>query len=202
MRHVLYASAAMAGICSVAKAGDETTGSGSSAEIAPAVTPSTAATAPSADINLVPKLSIKTLGCNPKEATVAEGQPAKRVFMCRIMGIARNVKGAVGQDGDPVFGLTGQFEGTNNKGVTMSSGVCYLPSGIQEMIQDPLEALIATDKTAAITFTMDLFAVTAGNKAGYSFAAELISDAQREDPFAALRASAAHKPLPLAAPTA
>lgn len=202
MRHVLIASAAMAGICSVAKAGDETTGSGSTAEKPAETSPTTAPATTSGDINLIPKLSIKTLGCNPKQATTAEGEPSKKVFMCRIMGIARNVKGAVGQDGDPVFGLTGQFEGTNNKNETYSSGVCYLPSGIQEMIQDPLEALIAQDKSAAITFTMDLFAVTATNKAGYSFSAELISDAQREDPFAALRQNAARKPLPLPAPAA
>lgn len=155
------------------------------------------------DVNLLPKLSIKTLGANPKEATVAEGEPNKSVFMCRIMGIARGIKAAVGQDGDPVFGLTGQFEGQNAKGASYSSGVCYLPSGIQELIQDPLEAAInAGDKTAAITFTMDLFAVTATNKAGYSFRAELLSDAEREDPFKALRAAAASKPLPIAAPTA
>lgn len=148
---------------------------------------------------ILPKMSIKTLGANPKAASVnLEKEKAKRVPMVRIMGIARGIKAAVGNDGDPVFGLTGQFEGVNiETGETAQSGVLYLPSGIQELIQDPLESAInAGDKTAAVQFAVDLYAVSATNKAGYSFEADNLAAPEREDPFAALRTALEGKKLP------
>lgn len=149
---------------------------------------------------ILPKMSIKTLGANPKSAVVnfEKGEPAKKVPLVRIMGVARNIKAAVGNDGDPVFGLTGQFEGVDiATGEVAQSGVLYLPSGIQELIQEPLEAAIAEgDKTAAVTFALDIFAVSATNKAGYSFEADNLASPEREDPFAALRAEIKDKSLP------
>lgn len=183
---------------------------------APAPTP---ATAP----EFVAKLSVKTMGCNAKLATVGEGEAAKRIPMIRIMGIAGGIKVAEGQDGDPVFGLTGQFEGVNiANGKVYRSGVCYLPAGIQELIQDPLEQEIddaaggkstgeggveivrAKRAVQPIRFAFDIFAVTATNKAGYSFAAtEVGSNPTRVDPFAEMRQVAQTVELPkLPAPAA
>ncbi len=153
---------------------------------------------------ILPKMSIKTLGANPKSAAVGANEAAKKVPMVRIMGIARGIKTAIGNNGDTVFGLTGQFEGVNiATGEVAQSGVLYLPSGIQELIQEPLEGIIAEDKNAAVTFAFDIFAVSATNPAGYSFEAELHGQPDREDPFAALRQTLSDAPLPkLPAPKA
>lgn len=128
--------------------------------------------------------------------------------LARIMGTATNLKAAVDTNGEPIFGLVGQFLGINiaehaadpTKG-EYTSGVCYLPGGLQEMIQQPLEQqLNDPDKSvataASIEFAMDIFAVPASNKAGYSFIATLLGDASRADPFAAVKARIGDKKLP------
>lgn len=143
-------------------------------------------------------MTIATLGCKPKLVTVLDDKQLAaingRVFLARIMGTARGLKLATDTSGNPVFGLTGQFlamvrDTGGGPDKEFQSGVLYLPGGLQEMVQSPLEAGIdGGDKATAISFALDLFAVKAPNKAGYSFAADLKGDAAQADPFAAMRA--------------
>lgn len=143
---------------------------------------------------ILPKMSVKTLGANPKKAAAGDNL---RIPLIRVLGVASGIKAATDARGDPVFGLTGQFEGTNiETGETAQSGVLYLPGGIQELLQGPLETAIADDKNARIQFAYDIFAVSASNPAGYSFEAENLIEVEREDPFAAMRAELATKSLP------
>ncbi len=151
--------------------------------------------------NILPKMSIKTLGGNPNLAAKGENEPAKRVLMCRVFGEARGIKAATGNNGDPVFGLTGQFTGINAAdGKEYQSGVLYLPSGVQELIQDTLEKEINDGNAKAVVeFALDLFAVSATNKAGYSFAAESPIPPTKSDAQARL-AAAFKTPMPKPAP--
>ena len=144
---------------------------------------------------ILPKMSVKTLGSNPKAAaTLKDGE---RLHLIRVLGVASGIKAAVDTRGEPVFGLTGQFEGTNvATGENAQSGVLYLPGGIQELLQGPLEQAIADDKNARIQFAFDIYAVKASNPAGYSFEAENLVDVEREDPFAAMRADLPKLPAP------
>lgn len=158
------------------------------------------------------KLTIATMGCKAKLA--ASDANNIKTPLARIMGVARNLKAAIDTNGEPVFGLTGQFLGINvaqsldaGKGDKpedygqYTSGVLYLPGGIQELIQSPLEALL-NDKdkevanSAAIEFALDLFAVPATNKSKYSFTATLLGDARKADPFAAIKAQVGDAKLP------
>jgi hypothetical protein len=153
----------------------------------------------------ISKLSIKTMGCKPGSAKVED----KVMPMCRVMGVARGIKVAPGQDGDATYGLTGTFSGINL--VTLQeyiSSVCYLPGGIHETVLQPLDELlggvpargdqpaIPADPTGELSFAYDIFAAPDTNKAGYHYEARDLVATSRADPFAALKTALAEKPLP------
>lgn len=118
---------------------------------------------------IVPKLSIKTMEANGAIVLATK----TRTPLVRVQGIANGIKVATGNDGAPVFGLSGIFRGTNiQTGKVYQSGVLYLPAGIGEMFISPLELALADDKRASMRLALDLFAVESTNKAGYSFEAE------------------------------
>lgn len=146
---------------------------------------------------LLPKISVKTVGA---DGAIAKVTKTKTPLM-RIIGVARNIKSATGQNGDPVFGLTGQFEATNIRdGKVYNSAVCYLPNGILELVMDPLEAVLNGEdrvaKSQGIQFAMDIFAVPDSNKSGYTFTAAMISEALQADPLEALKATIGQAALP------
>ncbi len=142
---------------------------------------------------ILPKMSIKTLGANGAIVLVTKAKTP----LCRIKGIARGIKVANGNDGTPVFGMTGQFIGLNiATGEVFDSGVIYLPAGINEMFLTPLEAALAEDAKASVRFALDLFAVPSTNKAGYSFEAASLIEASTIDPFAEMSAEADKVELP------
>jgi len=142
---------------------------------------------------ILPKMSIKTLGANGAVVLVTK----TKTPLVRIKGIARGIKVANGNDGSPVFGMTGQFIGLNiADGTEFESGVLYLPGGINEMFLSPLEAALNEDKSATIKFALDLFAVPATNKAGYSFEAASLIAATNVDPFAEMSAEADKTAIP------
>jgi len=156
------------------------------------------------------KLTAKALGWD----RVAIGSETKkvpaeggRVPLGRIVGIVSGLKQTVNNDtGEVQNGLKGQFRGISTRndageilaikdnapqGVTVTAGVCYLPGGIQEMIEGALAAAQETDPRATVHFGIDLFAIPATNKAGYSFDADNLVDAAEADPLDALLSSAA-----------
>lgn len=146
------------------------------------VTPATSS------LKIEPKLSIKTMGAKPDMVKLADDADA-RYPLVRVIGVARGIKSATGNNGDPVFGLTGQFQGTNLKtGEKSVSGVLYLPGGILELIMDPVEAILNGDdrvaKQAGVKFAMDIFSVKASNPAGYSFSANNLIDTAQVNPLA------------------
>lgn len=173
---------ASAALCFMAKAGENQDDQGGGGDVQPPAadpTPAPGAAAPAAaDANqpgILPKLSLKTVGCNAALAKRdGDEGPAKRLLQARFWGTASGVKAAVGQDGDAVFGLTGNFRAMNmTTSKVYQSGILYLPSGIQDLIQDAVEtAMSEGDKKPNVEFAIEIYAVTASNKAGYSFAAE------------------------------
>lgn len=159
---------------------------------APAATGSDVTAATNA-VKIEPKLSIKTMGAKPDMVKLAEEADA-RYPLVRIIGVARGIKSATGNNGDPVFGLTGQFQGTNLKtGEKSVSGVLYLPGGILELIMDPVEAILNGDdrvaKQAGVKFGLDLFSVKAANPAGYSFSATNLIDTAQVNPLAEIESA-------------
>jgi len=70
--------------------------------------------------------------------------------------------------------------------IVVTSGVCYLPSGLQDMIEGAFVAARENDPKATVNFAIDLYGIKANNKAGYSFKAENIVAPTHADPLAML----------------
>ena len=157
------------------------------------------------------KLTAKTLGWD----RVAIGSETKkvpaeggRVLLGRIVGIVSGLKQTVNADtGEVQNGLKGQFRGISSRndkgeivgidaGVKVTAGVCYLPGGIQEMIEGTLAVAKEADAKATVQFAIDLFAIPATNKAGYSFDADTILAANESDPLDTLLAMAEAETTP------
>jgi len=151
-------------------------------------------------MELVGKLSPKAMGWDRNAiGTETAKVPADggKVLLGRIVGIVSGLKQTVNNDtGDIQTGLKGNFRGfsslPNKEPVT--SGVCYLPGGIQEMIEGALAtAQEGGDKKATVNFAIDLFAIPATNKAGYWFKADNIVEMSAADPLELLLQSANEK---------
>lgn len=166
-------------------------------------------------MKLVQKLSPKSAGWDRGRIIIAVGKVPStggRVLLGRFAGIATDIKQLVNAEtGDIQTGLKGSFRALATKpgtdgdanakppvpavasepgGEEVTSGVCYLPQGIQAMIEGALTEAKATDKNASVRFVLDLFAIPATNKAGYSFDADMVQEAATNDPLADMLAQA------------
>lgn len=158
-----------------------------------------------------------------------------RVFIGRIVGSITGLHNTFDEEkGEVQTGLKGEFRGVSSlfeqvpqkdakgnpvkdakgeivmvdsdKPITVTAGRCYLPSGLQDMLETAYKsaALSKNDKgetvvdnTVSISFGVDLYAIPATNKAGYSYDGDTVIDAVQNDPLDMLLASAASaKPMP------
>ena len=153
-------------------------------------------------MKLVQKLSIATLGWKRGdiETALQDIPRSGEILLCRVAGIVTGVKPYVDQNQEINYGMKGQFKGMSSKdnfADASVSGVCYLPSGIQAMIEGELAKAqdegAGGSKGATITFAMDVYAFNDSNKAGYSFRGEnlLVNDAGGNDPLDLLLGKAA-----------
>lgn len=74
--------------------------------------------------------------------------------------------------------------------IEVRSGVCYLPSGLQDMIEGAYAQAIENDPKATVSFGLDLYCLKDTNKAGYTFKAETKVEAQERDPLELLMSQA------------
>lgn len=150
---------------------------------------------------LVGKLTPKSLGWDRNalgSETAKVPADGGKVLIGRIVGIVAGLRQTVDNDtGNIHTGLKGNFRGISSKKgedgkpITVTSGVCYLPGGIQDMIEGALAAAQESDAKATVQFAIDLFGIPATNKAGYSFAADNIVAPTAADPLALLLEQAA-----------
>lgn len=161
-------------------------------------------------MEIVGKLTPRSLGWDRNAlGTECAKVPADggKVLIGRIVGIVSGFKETInGDTGEVQRGLKGNFRGISSKTIedehiTVTSGVCYLPGGIQEMIEGAFVAARETDAKATVNFAIDLFGIPATNKAGYSFKADNIVPATVTDPLAALLEQAEDNAPLLPAPT-
>lgn len=124
----------------------------------------------------VKKMSVAALGCDPKEARQNKYKPGsvntdgtpnplagKKVPLCIIYGRATGTKsGENRQTGDVWTALTGTFEGVCiqegpdfKTGEVYTSGMVFLPGGIQEAIEGALEG---AGENGSVEFAIKLFA--------------------------------------------
>lgn len=144
--------------------------------------------------NILPKLTVKDIGCNAK-AAAALPKMGERVALARFYGVANGVK--VKEDkrsGEFHSALKGTFrakvtqEGVDTHGQTFSSGLLYLPGGIHELIEAPIMAAEAAGETAEVKFMVDIWGVRNGNAAGFSYGATVLGEPAQVDPLAEMEA--------------
>lgn len=167
-------------------------------------------------MEIVGKLTPRALGWDRNAlGTETAKVPADggKVLIGRIVGIVAGLRTTIDKEtGDIHNGLKGNFRGISskeyadgdNKGkpIIVTSGVCYLPGGIQDMIEGELAKAKEADAKATVSFAIDLYGIPATNKAGYSFKADSIVSAAVTDPLAVLLEQAeTHRPA-LPAPDA
>ncbi len=145
-------------------------------------------------VQIISKLSVKTIGCNPKKAAAMDdvpGGPAPSVALCKVYGIASGIKHTEDtRDGKIYTALIGDFEAINlQDGKIYRSGKLYLPAGIQEVIEAPLQAAADHDppQSIAIRFGFELSSVKSGNPIGYSYQARPLVKPAADDPLMELR---------------
>jgi hypothetical protein len=144
-------------------------------------------------------------------AATKDKPASTRVKLGRFVGIATGLRQTInGETGEVQTGLKGQFRGISSltakepkrnkagevqtdkdgavimvdtgKPITVTAGVCYLPGGIQEMVEGTLATAQDGDAKATVQFALDLYAIPATNKAGYSFDADNLVEAAEADP--------------------
>lgn len=159
---------------------------------------------------LVGKLTAKSLGWDRFAIGAATQDTTQPQKLARVVGIVSGLRQTVNNEtGDIQSGLKGNFRGVstltlkvpekNDDGtdkmkdgkpvmrdtgevITVTSGVCYLPGGIQDMIEGALASAKEKDAKATVSFAIDLFALKDTNKAGYTFKAETLVNAEERDP--------------------
>lgn len=155
------------------------------------------------------KLTAKTLGWGREEIgpAVKAIPQTERVLIGRYAGIVSGIKELVNDDtGEVQTGLKGQFRGLSTlddagenvgvdekgepQGKTVTAGVCYLPSGLQDIVEGSYRQAIEQDPRATITFVMDVYALFSGNQAGYTYESEMVTEAEENDPLDVLLGSA------------
>lgn len=162
------------------------------------------------------KLTAKTLGWGREEIgpAVKRIPQTERLFIGRFAGIVSGVKEIVNDDtGEVQTGLKGQFRGVstmgdngevvgvdeagNPTGKTVTAGVCYLPSGLQDIVEGAYRQAIENEPRATVKFVLDLYAMASGGQSGYTYDADTKVDAQEADPLDILLEQAS-APLALA----
>lgn len=159
---------------------------------------------------LVGKLTAKTLGWDRFAIGGATKDTAVPQKLATIVGIVSGLRQTVNNEtGDIQTGLKGNFRGVSTlnlfvpekdkagndvmkdgkpvmkdtgAAIEVRSGVCYLPGGIQDMIEGELARVREHDPKATVSFGIDLFALRDANKAGYTFKAETLVEAAERDP--------------------
>jgi hypothetical protein len=161
-------------------------------------------------MQLTGKLTPKALGWDRFAIGGAVKDTTQRVKLGTIVGIVSGLRQTVNNEtGDIQTGLKGNFRGVSTlnlfeiekdaegndkmkdgkpvmldtgKVISVTSGVCYLPGGIQDMIEGALAAAKEKDAKATVSFGIDLYAVKDTNKAGYTFNADTKVETAERDP--------------------
>lgn len=157
-------------------------------------------------MRLEQKITMKALGWSRGKIELEIGKVPRdggRVLLGRVAGIIVGTKATKDVNDDVIFGLKGNFRAISSiTGEEISSGIAYLPSGIQGMLETALADTRSEtkDPNATVQFVVDVYAIPANNKVGYSFNADTVSKEDAKDPVADLL-NVASETAALPAPT-
>lgn len=115
-----------------------------------------------------------------------------RKLIGTIIGQASGTKDVKAPNGDVFSALRGRFEATNaDTGEITVGGICYLPSGFHDMVEEQIKAL--GDDPGTVEFAYRVWSVTATNPQKFSYAFEPMLKPRGADALAELRALVALK---------
>ena len=121
----------------------------------------------------LPQMTLKKLGCDPKEAVRKE----ETIYMGRVFGEASSMKTKEAKNGDLYSYLVGEFRAINNEGKKFEAQKLFLPGGILEQIE---AALTAADGKP-VQFGYDIYATPDDNSVGYRYAAKTLLKSEASD---------------------
>ena len=146
---------------------------------------------------IVSKLTVKTVGTRPQKAA----ETMARHMLMRVYGVASDLKisrNVNERTGEKDIALKGDFRAVNlETGERYSSGILYLPAGIHDLIQAPLDEAKKNNETAEVTFAMDVFSQTSTSPSGYSYGATILGEPAENDAIARIEGDI-NKVAPLA----
>lgn len=130
----------------------------------------------------VPKITPATVNARPERCKLLTppGPVTCFVLIGEAFGLIEKEK-----DAQTFFGLVGKFEATNNEtSEIFTSGVCYLPGGMHEMVT----ATLQKDPKAVVQFAIEIIATPSNNPRGYSWLGKDIAVLDKIDPLAHIKA--------------
>ena len=145
--------------------------------------------------------TVKGMGCT---AAKVASEDSGKLALARIYGKASGLKyqADTRSEGNFHCAFVGNFEGVNlETGEVYRSGVLYLPKGISEIMESTFKKLKAEAEkegasadTVSITFAFEIRSVKASNPIGYSYEAQALKNAEKDDELKELRALMASLP--------
>lgn len=139
----------------------------------------------------IAKITMKTIGANPKVAAALNEGDKTAIRLAIIFGVAQFTKDKEDKSNGQVFTyIGGNFEAINlQDGESFTSGVLYLPGGIHELLQNAVETGVKANngEPVAIAFGLEMRAVRSANKAGYSYQGVPVVKPQDTDPLEQMR---------------
>lgn len=138
------------------------------------------------EINVISKLTTKTIGANPRRASALKEGDKSQISLYQVYGKGRMLKQKEGNNGEMTTAICGNFEAVNTEsGEIFRSGVLYLPKGITEFVEAAISKL--KDEADSVDFAFEVFAVRADNPIGYSYIAKPILKPTESDDLSNLR---------------
>lgn len=143
------------------------------------------------------KLVVKDLG-DPRKVLAKNEDDFTPLVLGVMLGHATKVFTKPGINGELVDGVKGTFEGVRaDETATISSGVCWLPGGIAEMVTEKLRE----DNAGPVEFAFEISVRRAKNPVGYEYIVKSLINVSASDPLSFLRSQIEQeKPKQLAAP--
>jgi len=138
------------------------------------------------DISIVSKMSIKTLGINPRAHVV----PGINVVVARIYGYAKSIKVVEDKEkGESFDSIIGQFRGENlvpreGQDQMFESSVLYLPTALHGLLIESVRASEGAD----VEFALEISVQEASSKAGFAYVGRSILPSKVKSPLEGLTA--------------
>lgn len=128
------------------------------------------------------KMSVKTLGCNPRKII---NSSLESITLCKILGNATKVSHKETREGNITTGFEGTFNGINLESNEVSeSSVLYLPPAASMILEKKVEA--ADGKPVEFAFEIRVVA-NQNSSVGYEYRVFSLIEPVESDPLEAMR---------------